>query len=166
MTIRFSRAAGDARFSITKVLIPLSILQRSLGAVELSLRDLPHDLYTLLSTRYTEERGSADVLKEIVAWGVAGHRAEDFVEEDNGRETPLPYKSKTVSYMGRDWSVASDETIALYESVLPRGVFLFSIKAALDLYHAGHLPTPDQLWELSKPREAKTKDPLAPTRLS
>lgn len=157
MAIIFNRVAGVSQYGTTLVEVPLSLLDDSLGTVRLRLRELPEGLRAELDDRLKVKSSDLSTLRELVAWGVAGHEAEDFLEETSEGLKPLPYHSEAGSYQNKEWPIASQATLDMYQRVLPQGLFLHSIRAAITLYHSGMVPTPKNIWEAVK----TTKPPLA-----
>lgn len=148
MAVIFNRVAGVSQYGTTPVEVPLSLIDESLGAVRLRLRELPEGLRRELDDR--AKAGDETALREVVAWGVAGHDPNDFLEETPNGLKPLPYASTIAEYQGKEWPIASPETVDMYQRVLPQGVFLHSIKGALTLYHSGVVPTARTLWDMAR----------------
>lgn len=159
MAVRYNRAAGDSRYGITPVEVPLHLLDESLGTVHLYLRELPAGLAQELDDHTQAGGDPLFAVREMVRWGVAGHDPNDFLEETPEGLMPLPYQSEEARYHEKSWPVASESTLLMYERALPKAMFLHAIRGALSWYLAGIIPTPRQIWDASKPKVKS--DPLA-----
>lgn len=153
MAIRFNRVAGVSQYGTVSVEVPLHLMNESLGTVRLWLRELPAGLAKELEARVTEE-DPLEALRQIAAWGVAGHEASDFLQQcDDETTVPILYKSVIGTYHNGEWPVAHPDTVSMYEHALPKGMFLYSIRAALSWYQIGIVPTPRQIWDSAKPKK-------------
>ena len=165
MAIRFNRVAGSSQYATTPVEVPVHLLNPALGSVRLYLRELPAGLWREWEEDFASTRGEqqAALLKKIIAWGVAGHDPNDFLEDTPEGLKPILYKSSADTYHGLSSSIAHPETVAMYSHVLPDVVLLHSIHAALRYYHLGVIVTPQQLWDAAKtpPKSNGTPAPLA-----
>lgn len=159
MPVRYNRVAGDSQYGTTPVDVPLHLLDEGLGTVRLWLRELPAGLAQELEDHTAAGGDPLFAVREIVRWGVAGHDPNEFLEETPQGLVPIPYQSVPEQYHGKEWPVASPQTLDLYEKALPQANFLHSIRGALTWYHAGLIPTPRQIWDAAKPKAAT--DPLA-----
>lgn len=152
MAVRFNRVAGDSQYGTTPIDVPLHLLDESLGTVLLYLRELPAGLAQELEDQAATEEGIGEAIRQLVRWGVAGHDAADFLEETPEGLRPIPYQSEMSEYHGKQWPIASLQTLTMYERALPKGMFLHAIRGALSWYQSGLIPTPRQIWDSAKPR--------------
>jgi hypothetical protein len=159
MPIRFTRGP-DSQYAKTPVDVPVHLLDESLGTVRLILREPPAGWVRELEDNPNQTPD--EVLRQWARWGVAGHRAEDFLEEGEAGEKPIPYTGSTATYHNATFAVASEDTLDLYERVLPKKMFLHSIRAAIAFYIGGVVPTPRQIWDSAKPKEKAPPLPSAP----
>jgi hypothetical protein len=152
MALRFTRVAGVTQYAMTPVEVPVNLVDESLGTIHLRLREIPAGLNVELHNRMRAD--DFDAIPELIAWGVAGHDPNEFMEEaPDGTLTPIPYQSDTAEYHGKVYAVAHPDTVRLYQDALPKGLLLYSIRAALLWYQSGIVPTPRQLWDSAKPKK-------------
>jgi hypothetical protein len=161
MPLLFNRVAGDTVYSMTWVEVPVHLLDESLGAVRLRLRELPAGLLAELEDKI-KEGSDPFALLMLVAWGVADHDPNDFLQATPEGQIPIPYRSTPGTYHGKEWLIAHPDTVDLYEHALPNGVFLQSIRAALAWYHVGVVPSPRLQWDSARPQ----KEPPVPLALA
>jgi hypothetical protein len=93
--------------------------------------------------------------REIVRWGVSGHRSEDFrfPKEEGGPPTPTPFEAEEVTWEKQRYRVASERMLRLYNSRYVRVLGLLA--DAVMEFQSGRVKTPEERWEAYA--EAKRK---------
>jgi hypothetical protein len=91
--------------------------------------------------------------REIVRWGVADHRGEDFIN----RGAAVSFVGEEATFLGQRFRVAAPVDLALYERAVdrkpgePAGPLFGALVRAVELYQEGKIETPAEVWERAKP---------------
>jgi hypothetical protein len=91
--------------------------------------------------------GFFEATREVVRWGVVGHRAEDFLLG----EVEIPFESVSLLCNGKCYDCASDRMLRLYQlagggRVAEEGTLLPQIARSVLDYQRGEVKTPESLW--------------------
>lgn len=94
--------------------------------------------------------------RELIRWGIIGHEAEDFPDEESGEH--LAFDLEDGEYDGRRYVLASAATLDGYESAGER--FLDALFSAIILWQSGEVAAPSQVWEEYASRRARVEKGL------